>query len=731
MGDPQRGQVLYQQQCQVCHGEQGEGNALLNSPTLKKCSICENPDVLSHYIEAYMPPGGPEAAKACGAECALHVTAYVMEAFNKQVDRAACNAGGDPSPSTFKRLSRLEYSNTVKDLMQLPHAPNVGAIPDDPSLFNFKTIASVQGIQASHLNGYLTVATEQADALMADADRRTRVLGCEYTSAGCLDSFIPRFGRLAYRRPLAQEEFNRIRQYVVSQAPAARDQFVMALQIFLTSPNFIYRVEVGNSPEGLSTLNNYELASRLAFSLWGQGPTADLLDKAANGTLNNADGLRTVAQEMLKDPRARENLSRFFEQWLATNLLEAPAEKPQGWYNAILTDMQAETNNLLGEYVWQNKDFMQIFTENRTYLTPALADYYGVARPASAAQAVALPSSDPRAYTGILGHASNMFSKGDGDLIAKRGNWLRSTFLCKELQLPSGVADIINGKFAGFTAMEIITERNRDQSCERCHSQIDPIGVAFAPFDRAGRYDHSVRIGDYPIQPGFPDSGDPGVRSIQDIARALAEMPEVGECLADRLFLYTRNRLPEQHDHCVVYEASDNFRDSGHQFVSLLLSMVEDPSFRTRMTPEPETDTQPNTTILNLALGKSVTTSSAENGNPGSRLTDNDLSGASRWSAQVFPQQATIDLGQVRNLIQIEVYPYEDRAYKYTVEVSQNGANYTRLVDRSNNTQGGNAITDLFAPTAARYVRITITGASGYTGDWASLREVKILGPAQ
>lgn len=731
-GDPDHGQTEYTQYCAVCHGDNGEGVSQLSSPSLIGCSVCDNPQRLSDYIDASMPPGGASAAMSCTGDCAVDVGAYIITEFNGRPDLAACQANPTPSPSAFKRLSRLEYRNTLMDLFALDEAPNVAAIPDDPSVYNFKTIADVQSVQASHLNGYITVATEQAEALMSSAARRNSVIGCDINSANCLDEFVSRFGRLAYRRPLTEIEVTRISQYAYINADSPSDQFTMAIQLMLTSPYFIYRVEVGNSPEGLSTLDGYELASRLSFALWGRGPSGEILDKAQAGQLDTPEGLRELAKEMLQDAKARENMSSFFEQWLANNLARAPVETPENWYPGILDDMRAETDKLLSEYVWQDKDFMQVFTENRTYVTPSLADYYGIARPQSADAAISLAANDPRAYTGILTHASNMVGKSDGDLVAIRGNWLRSTFLCKELHLPDGVADVISGKFAGFTAKEIIIERNRDEACERCHAQIDPIGIAFAPFNRAGLYDHSVDISEFVVEPGFPDAGDNSVHTIQDIAQELSQMPEVGACLADRLFLYTRNHVPKDNDHCAVNQASQQFRSSGHQFASLLLSMVEDPSFRKRVAPEPHDDEPAEEIpVNNVALGKSVTTSQAQDGNPGSRITDNNIGGDSRWSAQFYPQQATIDLGDNYNIVQTEVFPYEDRAYRYTIEISVDGFNFSRIVDRTNNTQGGNAISDLFAPTEARYIRVNILGAYGYDGDWASLRELKVYGTAR
>lgn len=701
------------------------------SPALVGCSVCDNPAALRNYIDAAMPPGGTAAAQLCSGDCAINVSAYVIAEFNRAPDLGQCNsATATPSPSVFKRLSRQEYAATLKGLMQLQQPPNVTAIPDDPSVHNFKTVASVQGVQVSHLNGYISVATEQAESLMGSAERRDAVLGCDYTDESCLDSFISAFGRLAFRRPLTAEEIERISQFSFSNSVSNRDQFVLAMQLLLTSPNFIYRVEVGDNSEGLSTLNAYELASRLAFSLWGSGPSSELLDQAERGMLDSAEGLRQVAEEMLTDERAKTNLTHFFEQWLATNLLAEPVEKPANWYSGIFEDMRAETNTLLSEYAWQDKNFLGVLTENRTYLTPELAQFYGLPAPPTDGAPFTLPAG-PRADTGILSHAANLFAKSDGDLVAIRGNWLRSTFLCNELQLPSSVAEIIDGKFAGFSPTEIIAARNADAACERCHSQIDPIGIAFAPFNRIGLFDQSVNLADFPISPGFPDAADPSVQSVKEIAHALAQMPEVGACLADRLFLYSRNHEPEAADHCTVHQAGQSFEQSGYRFASLLMSMVEDPSFRVRVAPEPIEPTEEQQVVHNIAEGKPVSTTAAQSGNPGSRLTDGDTATEGRWAAQFYPQQATIDLGALYSIVQTEVYPYMDRPYQYTIEASSDGNSYRLIVDRSASSQGGNVISNLFAPVDARYVRITLTGLSGSNYEWIALREVKIFGSAK
>lgn len=128
---------------------------------------------------------------------------------------------------------------------------------------------------------------------------------------------------------------------------------------------------------------------------------------------------------------------------------------------------------------------------------------------------------------------------------------------------------------------------------------------------------------------------------------------------------------------------------------------------------------------LNLALNKPVTFSTQQSGNEASRVVDGDT--GTRWSAQTFPQWVQIDLGETRGFNKTEFVPYQDRAYQYKIEASTDGVNYTQIVDRTANTEGGSLLTDTFSRVNARYVKVTVTGASNYTGDWASIQEFRIF----
>ncbi len=130
----------------------------------------------------------------------------------------------------------------------------------------------------------------------------------------------------------------------------------------------------------------------------------------------------------------------------------------------------------------------------------------------------------------------------------------------------------------------------------------------------------------------------------------------------------------------------------------------------------------------NLALEKLSTGTGVHDG-------DNDISNlvdgltSTRWSVSGFPQTAIIDLGEVYSLGRTEVVCYEDRAYQYSISVSDTEEGiYTELVDRSQNNAPGtasNPIVDIFPAAQGRYIKLSVTGADSYDGPWVSLTEFR------
>lgn len=130
----------------------------------------------------------------------------------------------------------------------------------------------------------------------------------------------------------------------------------------------------------------------------------------------------------------------------------------------------------------------------------------------------------------------------------------------------------------------------------------------------------------------------------------------------------------------------------------------------------------------NLSLAASVVSfTNQQASNPATNVIDGDA--GNRWSAETFPQNMVVDLGDTYNIGGINLYPYQSRDYQYLIEGSETSATsgFVTLVDRQTNTTESTVISDSFDLTVIRYVRLTVTGAATYTGPWCSISDMEVI----
>ncbi len=133
----------------------------------------------------------------------------------------------------------------------------------------------------------------------------------------------------------------------------------------------------------------------------------------------------------------------------------------------------------------------------------------------------------------------------------------------------------------------------------------------------------------------------------------------------------------------------------------------------------------PREVAANLALDNVIAYSAQAA--PASNGVDDSL--WTRWSASGYPQWIELDLGTAQSIEITELAPYRGRAYQFKVETKVGaGDPYGLLVDRLTNTSNGFAFADTFPPVQARFVRLTVTGAHGYTGSAVRIVEFKLYG---
>ncbi len=106
----------------------------------------------------------------------------------------------------------------------------------------------------------------------------------------------------------------------------------------------------------------------------------------------------------------------------------------------------------------------------------------------------------------------------------------------------------------------------------------------------------------------------------------------------------------------------------------------------------------------NIALGKNITVSSAENPSVGGdKIVDNDTS--TRWSSEFSDDEwSQIDLGEVHTINKVTLDWEASYAKAYEIQVSENGNNWKTVYNTSNGKGGKEEI--IFDAVNARYVKM-------------------------
>jgi hypothetical protein len=229
---------------------------------------------------------------------------------------AECNAD---SPGPRRRLLRLtehQLLSSISDLLGEEFRVPVD-FSDEQVVAGFELGAGVDTTLALHWWATADAAASQFEENSDVYLQRFADCTLEDEGEACVAGFIQNFGRRAYRRPLEDSEFEALQAFYddsIADGNPPGESLSAVLRILLMSADFTHRVEVA-SP-GKHEVDDYELATRLSFLLWGTIPDEELLDAAESGTLTEPDVLADQVDRMLGDAKAREAMREFGRQWL-------------------------------------------------------------------------------------------------------------------------------------------------------------------------------------------------------------------------------------------------------------------------------------------------------------------------------------------------------------------------------------------------------------------------------
>ena len=283
----------------------------------------------------------------------------------KPGDQPSAARPGDPNtagPMPLRRLTRREYNNTIRDLLGDTSRPADGFPPDQESDFTFRRAGLVATVDATRLGGAAETLADAAEARFAT------LVPCAPAAPAdeepCARKFIESFGLRAYRRPLEPDEVERhLKLYRDGRGAAQLDHqgaIKLLIEAMLQSPHFVYRWELGpgsGQKEGTGGAPG-PLRDRLAgcrTPCWGSMPDQALFDAAAGGRLATEADVEREARRLLADPRAKETLITFVEEWFGFDQL---ADRPKDaklypeWKDDLKAAMTAELRAFVGQVVF-------------------------------------------------------------------------------------------------------------------------------------------------------------------------------------------------------------------------------------------------------------------------------------------------------------------------------------------------------------------------------------------
>ena len=263
-----------------------------------------------------------------------------------------------------------------------------------------------------------------------------------------------------------------------------------ALATVLSSPMFLYLAEP-NAGSVARTLSGEELATRLAFFLWGAPPDAELRRVAAEGLLSKQDVLLAQTERLLDDPRSEGFIKPFFHQWLNLDRLDF-FEVNRAMYPRFDTATKVAAKDEVYETALQlvrrNGSLAQLLKTDHVMINSVLAEFYGLPHPESAGfEKVMLPAGSPRG--GLMGMSAILFMGGNGERTSpvERGAWvLRKILNEPPPPAPANVPALTRLAGQVLDTRERLRAHQEDPQCANCHRKIDPIGLGMENFDAVG-----------------------------------------------------------------------------------------------------------------------------------------------------------------------------------------------------------------------------------------------------
>ncbi len=447
----------------------------------------------------------------------------------------------------------------------------------------------IQAAHALQIRGPLSVTG------LSDSPSRKKIFVCKPAEAPerpCATEIVANLAERAFRRPVTNADLDPLMAfYDAGYREGGFERGVRdALSAILASPNFLYRAETGDRP-GTVRLPDLELASRLAFFLWGSLPDEPLLKLAEASRLSRPDVLAAQVKRMLADERADALVDDFAFQWLGLAKLDTivpdRARFPQASGLLDPRDLyKQELRLFIRSVLLSDQSTVKLLTADYTFLNERLAELYGIESVKGARfRRVTLP--DASRY-GLLGKGAILMLTAYPNRTSPvlRGAWILERILGSPPPEPPPKVPTLPENKRGAppkTLRARLEQHRRNPTCFACHGVMDPLGFALENFSAVGQYradDPDTRT---PIDAsGQLPNGTP-IDGPGDLRRALASHPaQFVQALTENLMTFALGRSLDYRDMPTVRAIVRRAAKDDYRFEALVLGIVNSDAFRKR-----------------------------------------------------------------------------------------------------------------------------------------------------
>ncbi len=647
-------QPAFQQSCHKCHGVDGQAEADLNLFELKSVSeLTNNPELVEKLIDVLdsqtMPPEGqpqPGSEQRAQMVSELRKLLHASISSHRQFPR-----------SPIRRMNRFQYNNAVQDLFklepvvftlpermlrdygyfdpssgQMPDKLNAGSRPLGKSQLIESRLAGVgpfpQDLRAEHgfdnRGDHLSLSPLLLESFLKLSRSIVESPDFHEKSCGTWSSFFSRpketehlkmdvekrlriFLTRAFRRPVPEDVLDRYCKHVIARIESGEsfsDAMKMAASAALASPRFLYIYDRVNEGEQAEPLDDFDLASRLSYFLWGSIPDETLLELAKAGKLHEPGMLDQQVDRMLNDKKLKRFCDSFPSQWLQLERIISSTPDPNlypEFYFAkyrVSMHMMLEPLLVFETVLIENRPILDLVDSDFSYRSELLISWYKDGTQSRKTTPTRIPFTrvkvTDRRQGGVITNAAvmTMTSNPTRTQPITRGAWISSViFNSPPEPPPADVPPLPEDNGAASQDMTLrerfAAHRNRTE-CAGCHVKIDPLGFALENYGPTGIWRDKYENG-REIDPTGVLFRQHEFRDIVEFKDAiLHEKKRFTRAFAKHLMSFALGREVVAADSLALDTIVEQSADSGYRIRPLIKQIVLSQPFRQKYNPRQE-----------------------------------------------------------------------------------------------------------------------------------------------